>query len=193
MTDKSVKRSNFEAKISPHLEDLLQFSLRLTTNGRDAARFVRETVAEIYRSWDESMQEDICDIRLHKILTGRLFKGNHKHTRPLASIFGDNTDESSGVSYRPPNPSIAKAHRQAQLTGKYNEDVDYFKAFVELPTAFRSAMILSYLEGFSSTEIAKLAGVQPHAIELLLDRGRELLHEELFAYLMGNGRTERRY
>ena len=45
-------------------------------------------------------------------------------------------------------------------------------------------MILSYLEGFSNREIADLAGVQPQAIESLLNRGRGLLREELFAHLM---------
>jgi RNA polymerase sigma factor (sigma-70 family) len=187
MTVEGAKRSNFKDKISPHLEDLLQFSLRLTTNGRDAARLVREAVAELYQSWDESLQEEICDIRLHKILTGRLFKSKSKHARPPVLISGDNTDKSFRVSYRPSHPPIAKTHRQKRLTRKGNEDVNYFKAFVKLPTAFRSAIILSYLEGFSSKEIAKLAGVQTHAIELLLSRGRELLQEELFAYLIGNG------
>lgn len=52
-----------------------------------------------------------------------------------------------------------------------------------LPAVFRSAMILSYLEGFSNAEIAHLAGVEPHAIESLLVRGRELMQEEFIAHL----------
>jgi DNA-directed RNA polymerase specialized sigma24 family protein len=47
-------------------------------------------------------------------------------------------------------------------------------------------MILSYLEGFTNDEIADLAKVRPQAVESLLNRGRELLREELFAHLMGH-------
>jgi len=64
---------------------------------------------------------------------------------------------------------------------------EYSDAIAGLPEVFRSAMILSFLEGFSNTEIAGLAGVPPHAIDTLLERGREIIREELFAYLMGNG------
>jgi hypothetical protein len=51
-------------------------------------------------------------------------------------------------------------------------------------------MILSYLEGFSNKEIGDLAGVQPQAIESLLNRGRGLfgirglIREEIFTHLM---------
>ena len=53
------------------------------------------------------------------------------------------------------------------------------EAIAHLPAAYRSAMILSNLEGFSTEEIARLAGVRPHAIHSLLLRGRELVLEEL--------------
>ena len=76
------------------------------------------------------------------------------------------------------------------MTGEFDEDVNYFTAIASLPAVFRSAMILSYLEGFSYREIANLAGVQPHAIESLLNRGREFLREELFAHLMGSDSLE---
>jgi hypothetical protein len=38
----SERTSNFEEMISPHLEALLQFSLWLTKNGRDAIRLLRD-------------------------------------------------------------------------------------------------------------------------------------------------------
>ncbi len=41
MKGDSARRSDFKDKIMPHLEANLQFSLRLTKNGRDATRLMR--------------------------------------------------------------------------------------------------------------------------------------------------------
>ena len=57
------------------------------------------------------------------------------------------------------------------------------EAISRLPAVLRSAMILSYLEGFSTAGIARLAGVEPREIESLLVRGREMMQEEFIAYL----------
>ena len=98
----------------------------------------------------------------------------------------DNIDESlvknnrlfDSITNNPGQPSFRG--------GESDEDVNYFKAIAGLPSVYRSAMILSYLEGFTNDEIADLAKVRPQAVESLLNRGRELLREELFAHLMGH-------
>jgi DNA-directed RNA polymerase specialized sigma24 family protein len=51
-------------------------------------------------------------------------------------------------------------------------------------------MILSYLERFSYGEIANLADDQSQAIDLMLDRGRRFIQEELFANLIGDDGLE---
>jgi RNA polymerase sigma-70 factor (ECF subfamily) len=86
----------------------------------------------------------------------------------------------SGSGRRHVSPPVSEAEYGAE----------YSDAIAGLPDVFRSAMILSYLEGFSSSEIAGLAGVPPHEIDALLERGREIIRDELFAYLMGNGESE---
>jgi DNA-directed RNA polymerase specialized sigma24 family protein len=82
----------------------------------------------------------------------------------------------SGSGRRHVSPPVSEAEYGAE----------YSDAIAGLPDVFRSAMILSYLEGFSNSAIAGLAGVPPHAIDTLLARGREIIREELLAYLMGN-------
>jgi RNA polymerase sigma factor (sigma-70 family) len=182
----SAKRLDFKDKIQPHLEVLLQFSLWLTKNGRDAARLMREAMAEAYRSWDEWIPEESYDIWLHNILTRRFFNGFQQQSRPLVPILVDAVDNSVAKKNRLSSSTTPNAPRQIFMNGKSDEDVSYFRAIASLPTVFRSAMILSYLEGFSNKQIANLAGVQPHAIESLLNRGRALLREEFFAHLTGD-------
>jgi RNA polymerase sigma-70 factor (ECF subfamily) len=189
----SAKRLDFKDKILPHLEVLLQFSLWLTKNGRDATRLMCEAMAEAYRSWDELIPEENCGIRLHKILTRRFFSGFQQYSQPLTPISDDNVDnvDDSLIKNNRLFPVAATNPGQQSFTaGESDEDVNYFTAIAGLPAVFRSAMILSYLEGFSYSEIADLAGVQPHAIESLLNRGREFLREELFAHLLGSDSLE---
>jgi len=69
MISESAKRLEFKDKTLPSLEVLLQYSLWLTKNGREAARLMREVMAEAYWRWDESMSEESFKIWLHEILT----------------------------------------------------------------------------------------------------------------------------
>lgn len=184
MMSESARRSNFKDTISPYLEVLLQLSLWLTRNGRDAADLMRKAMAEAYRSWDESMPEESCNILLNEILTRRFFDGC-QHSHPHVSISGDKIDETI-VRNNPLFETVAiNAQLQPFATGGSDEDVNYFKAIAGLPAMCRPLMILSHLEGRSKKENGDLAGDQSQATESFLYRGRKFIQEELFAYLMG--------
>ncbi len=186
MIRESPKRSDFKGKISPHLEVLLQVSVSLTKNGRDATRLMREAMAEAYRSWDVLMPDESCYIRIYEIMSRRFFNGIQPHSRPLVLLHDDNVDEALVKNNRLSPATTTNARQNSFLTGRSHEHVTYFKAITGLPAVFRSAMILSYLQGFTYAENADPAGIQPHAIESLLNLGRRLIRKELSAYLMSN-------
>jgi hypothetical protein len=54
------------------------------------------------------------------------------------------------------------------------------EAISHLPIEYRLVFILSYLEGYPREEIAAMAGVEPKAVELMLQKGRELIQKEYF-------------
>jgi DNA-directed RNA polymerase specialized sigma24 family protein len=184
MMSESARRSNFKDTISPYLEVLLQLSLWRTRNGRDAAELMRKAMAEAYRSWDESMPEESCNIWLNEILTRRFFDG-FQHSHPHVPIFGNKNDETIVRN----NPLFETAATNSELqpfaTGGPDEDVNYFKAIASLPAMCRPVMILSYLEGHSKKENADLPGDQSRATKQFFYRGRKFIQEELFAHLMG--------
>jgi len=191
MMYRRTNRKTFEEMVFPHLKILLQFSLRLTENGRDAGILMQESIAEADRSWDESLPEEGCKTWLHMILIRRFCNGFQRNSNSSAPNSGDNVDRSLVRNNRLFNPTTGDPGQPAFPTGESQEDIDYFRAIAGLPSIYRSAVILSYLEGFSNKEIADLAGVQPHAVESLLNRGREYLREELFAHLMGSDSVDR--
>jgi len=186
MTSENAKRSNFKDKVLPGLEFLLQLSLCLTKNRRDAIGLIREAMAEAYWYWDESISDAACKMWLHTIMTRRYFDGFMQRARPHVPNSGNNVDENPGENARPCPTTTINNREDFFLTGESQDESGLIEAFAGLPMKFRTAMILSYLEGFSNRQIAYLAGAQPHAIESMLKRGRELLREELFTYLISH-------
>ncbi len=186
MKSESAKMADFKDKVLQDIEALLQFSLWLTKNGRDASRLLCEAMKEAYQSWDQLSPDECPRLWLHKILTKKFFNGFQRESHLIAPDATDNIDDSL-IKNNWLFPETALDARQPSfLTGSSNEDLDYFKAIASLPPAFRTAMILSCLEGFSDREIADIAGVPPQAVESLLNRGRVFLQEELFSLLTGN-------
>ncbi len=184
MTD-VTNRSDFKAKVLPNIEPLLQVSLWLTRNGLDASKLMREALAEAYQMWNQSAPEESCGEWLRKILISRYSIGIRRHVRLTTPGSGD--DGQIFVEVCPNTISLtASAQQQSWLAGDSDEDVNYLQAIASLPDVCRSAMILSYLEGFSNNEIADLAGVQPKTIQSALSRGRSFIRDELFEHLMGS-------
>jgi len=186
MMNESVKRSTFNDKRSPDLEGVLQATLPVTMHKRDATRWMSQAMAEAYRSWDGSTPNVSRYIRLRNNLTKRFFSDVQQHAQPSISIVDGQVDARPARNSRL-YPAMSTTAGQGTLrTGESDERVNYCEAFASLPAGFRSAMILSYIEGFSNREIADLAGVQLHAVESLLDRGRGLLQRKILARPMGN-------
>ncbi len=188
MKSENTKMEDFKEKVLQDIEALLQFSLWLTKNGRDASRLMREAMREAYETWDQLSPDESSKLWLHKILTRRYFNGFQKSRGiriPAGNNDTDNIDNSLTENNRLIPESALTLRQPSFLTGNSNEDLDYFKAIASLPPSFRTAMILSCLEGFSSREIANLAQVEPQKVESLLNRGRVFLKEELFTHLIG--------
>jgi RNA polymerase sigma-70 factor (ECF subfamily) len=185
-----VTRADFKVKMLPELEGLLQLSLWLTKNGRDATRLLREVMAEVYWKWDEYVAGDALRIKLHDLLTRRLLDGTAVSVCPIASLSDGNVDTTLAENNQLLPALSDDVRLQSWLSGESDEDVKYHEAIASLPEICRSAAILSYLEGFSNKEIADLAGAQPHTVESVLNMGRRFIRDELFEVLMGSDASE---
>lgn len=185
MMCESTKRLEFKARISPHLERLMQFSICLTQNGRDATRLMRDAITEAYRGWNDSLTGPDCSNRLHTIVTRRYFIGFKRPALPVLSKVRSNYRGTCDSVVRPSFATTTVNLNNAWVTGESEVDNSYLKAIAGLPPVFRSAMILSYLEGFTSSEIADLTGTPPSTVGSVLSHGRKLIRGELFQYLIG--------
>jgi len=178
------KRTDFEEKLLPNFDYILRFSLLLAKNGRDAIRLMREAMVEAFQLWDESISEENCRIWMSTIITRRFFNGFKQFTNPLVTTIREEADESSardGVLF--PETTIDGSHKSLPIK-ESKKDIELRKMITDFSGKSRTLMILSYLEGFTSTELAKLVNGHPRSVETLLQQGSGYMGEELFAYLM---------
>ncbi len=197
MISENPKKPDFKDKILLNFEFLLQLSLLLTKNGRDAAKLMREAMAEAFQSWEHSIKKESSKIWLHTILTRQSFGRFQTYGFPIDTANEDNFEDNT-YPRTPLGPAPAMDNQQnSPPVDESFIDIIFIRAIAGLPEMYRPAMMLSYIEGFTNTELACLAEVQQHAIESLLNRGIRLRREELFERLMEtttsrNFPTERR-
>jgi len=190
MTTESVTSTDFMYRIAPHFVVLLRISLRLTGNGRDATELMRDVIAEASQLFDETMSEDDYEIRLYDILKRQFFNGFQEHVRQIGSAHDDRIDERLVRNYQFYIASSVKANMALLQAVASDKHVNLLEAIVGLPEMFQSVMILSFVNGLSTKEVADLAGVHPYTIESLIDRGSGLLGEELFKLTIGYCESE---
>lgn len=188
MGPNNATKTEFEKRIFPHIEVLLEISLGLTKNGLDATRLLRDTVAEAFRSWDESAPHEITRLWLHDILTGQYLNGFQLQARQPASNGSDTFEQVLVKNKYGQLLPIGASHLRQELpkTAPSEEHANFFQAITSLPEAFRLTMSLSYIEGLTVREIADLVSAQPRRISTLLYCGYRLLREELFVLLTSN-------
>ncbi len=186
MISDSTKQLAFKIKVSPHLDVLLQLSLALTSNGRDAIKLLQEAIAEIAPSWEEWMPNMSVEIRLYEVVTRRYFDGSQQFGRSFASIREEGNGSKNGRPDRAPSAHSRLSSGGFPMSEESDGLVRFFKSVVALPTTLRTPMILSCIEGFSNMQIAEMLGTSPQEIDRLLYRGCGLLRDEIYFLLVGH-------
>jgi RNA polymerase sigma-70 factor (ECF subfamily) len=188
-------RERFTELALPHMQALYTAALRMTRNPADAEDLVQETFLKAYRAFDR--YEDGTNIRawLYKILTNTFINSYRAAKRRPEKA--DVEDVEDLYMYR------RLGEVQTGGTGRSAEDEvfshitdDEVKHAIEsLPEAFRIAVLLADVEGFSYKEIADITDVPIGTVMSRIHRGRKALQKALtnFAETRGLvGTTESR-
>jgi RNA polymerase sigma-70 factor, ECF subfamily len=75
--------------------------------------------------------------------------------------------------------SIAAIDDPEVVLSKKEAAIDLKRAFVDLPSTQRMALLLRYLEDFTYSDIAEAMSISAKAVESLLQRGRQALRSRL--------------
>lgn len=162
-----------------HMPALYTAALRMTHNAADAEDLVQETYLKAYRAFGSFQEGTNLRAWLYRILTNTYINSYRaKQRRPEVADVEDVEDlylyhqlsaQGSG--------SIGRSAEDEALDRFTDDDV---KAAIDsLPEAFRMAVLLSDVEGFSYKEISEITDVPMGTVMSRIHRGRKALQKAL--------------
>ena len=170
-----------------HMPALYTAALRMTRNPSDAEDLVQETYLKAYRAFDSFTEGTNLRAWLYRILTNTYINTYRAaKRRPEVSDVEDVEDLYLYHRLVPGDgPRVGRSAEDEALEGFTDEEV---KAAIEaLPEAFRIAVLLADVEGFSYKEIAEITDVPIGTVMSRIHRGRRALQKTLHGFAEARG------
>ncbi len=181
----------FETTVIGLLDQLFGAALRLAKNREDAEDLVAETVTKAWASRHSLKDQDKFRPWIFRILTNTFMSDRRKQAvRPqMGTVEPNSSDEEASFSlfeqlHQPFLLWWGNPEKQF-LNNLLAKDLEL--AVDALPEAFRMAVILSDMEGFSYQEISHILKVPVGTVRSRLARGRGLLQKALWEHAKDAG------
>ncbi len=155
----------FRMLVSRHIDRSFALALRILGNRADAEDVVQDTFLKVWLHrgrWQEGHAK--FSTWLYRVVTNRCIDFTRQPR-------GEDVDELPHLADRQPD-AVTSIHR-----GEVNDLLEV--AMKRLPDQQRVAVVLSYHENLSNSEIAEVMGTSVSAVESLLKRGRQQLRKLL--------------
>jgi len=182
------EKPGFHREALPHLDAVYRFALRLTGSPDEARDLVQETFLRAYRSWDQYTTGTRARSWLFTICRN-VFLRQRDRGRRLDEIVRTETGGGSDASGNPASPVwVASMGRDPE--GEFFDalvDDEVLRAVDALPEEYRTAVVLSDLDGLPYDEISQLMGVPVGTVKSRIFRGRRLLRKALYDYAVEMG------
>ncbi len=170
-------KDRFERDVVPLLSGMYSSALRMTRNPADAEDLVQETFLRAYRGFAGFQEGTNLKAWLYRILTNTFINSYRKKQREPQTVPDDNVEDWYLYDRLAAQSSEASAETTVLET---MPDEDVKAALDELPEAFRMAVLLADVEGFSYKEIAGILDVPIGTVMSRLHRGRRALEKALW-------------
>jgi RNA polymerase sigma-70 factor (ECF subfamily) len=185
-------RPGFEEEALVHIDAVYRFALRLTGAPDLAEDLVQETFLRAFRSWDQYTQGTAAKSWLFTICRNVFLRRRERNQRHDEIV-----EQSVGREGRGPNPvnpvwvSVLGVDPEGAFFDSIVDD-RIIDAINDLPEEYRTAVVLSDVEGLPYAEIAELMGVPVGTVKSRLFRGRRQLQKVLYDYAVEMGYIEAR-
>lgn len=181
--DPHAGRADFEAEALPHLEAVYRFALRLTGAPDGAEDLVQETYLRAFRAWHQYTPGTNAKSWLFTICRNLFLRQRERGQRHERVVEREapRTDTGAGDVVNPLWIAVGPADPEGTFFDSI-VDEKILEAIDELPEEFRTAVVLSDLEGLGYAEIAEMMEVPVGTVKSRLFRARRRLQEVLFDY-----------
>jgi RNA polymerase sigma-70 factor (ECF subfamily) len=179
-------RAQFTALALPYMEPLYTAALRMTRNPADAEDLVQETFLKAYRAFEGFQEGTNLKAWLYKILTNTYINSYRAAKRRPEKA--DVEDIEDLYLYRrtvDPSNAMGRSAEDEVLSSFTDDEVK--AALDSLPEAFRIAVLLADVEGFSYREIAEITEVPIGTVMSRIHRGRRALQKALHEFAVARG------
>jgi RNA polymerase sigma-70 factor (ECF subfamily) len=170
-------KERFERDAVPLLSGMYSSALRMTRNPSDAEDLVQETFLRAYRGFAGFQEGTNLKAWLYRILTNTFINSYRKKQREPKTVPDENVEDWYLYDRLAAQSSEASAEATV-LEAIPDEDVK--AALDALPEAFRMAVLLADVEGFSYKEIAEILDIPIGTVMSRLHRGRRALEKALW-------------
>ncbi len=183
----SVGPNGFEDEALPHLDAVYRFALRLSGSPDQAEDLVQETFLRAFKSWGQYTKGTAAKSWLFTICRNVFLRRRERRQRHDELV-------SENVGHAGPGPSPVNPVWVSVLG--VDPEGDFFESIVDdrilqaiqdLPEEYRSAVVMSDLEGLPYAEIAEAMEVPVGTVKSRLFRGRRQLQKVLYDYAVEMG------
>jgi RNA polymerase sigma-70 factor (ECF subfamily) len=173
-------REMFQRLATAELPALYSLARRLV--GEGAEDLVQETLLRAYRSFGTLKEDEAAARWLKRILVNVFRDDLRKRSRSVEELGVENIEDFSlyrTLVDKDPFPYSDTLHND--FLGSFgNQDVR--EVLIRLPEIYRAPLVLHYMDGWATKEIAKMLGVPLGTILARLHRGRKRFEHEMWSY-----------
>ena len=184
MLDTAAKKE-FQELARAELPGLYALASRLTRD--DPEDLVQECLLHAYRSFGSLRESHAAAKWLRSILLNVWRDRLRKRGRSPHEVTFDEAEDFSlyrKIAEEDPFPYSDSLH--LDFLGAFSEE-DVRAVLLRLPMHYRAALVLRYMEGYATKEIAHMLRTPLGTILARLHRGRKLLEKELWDYAVSRG------
>lgn len=178
------RRAQFEQEALVHLDALYSFALKLTRARDDAEDLVSDTVLRAFDRWEQYQLGTNVRAWLFTILYHTFVSRKRRIDAREVQLPED-----------PEGWSAYEAVGESDPEGKFYDsfiDEEVTREIDRLPEDYRTAVVLSDIQGLRYAEIAEILGIPEGTVKSRLFRGRRILQKRLVNYAVEMGYVKAR-
>ena len=176
---RAERREQFEREALVHLDALYSFALKLTRARDDAEDLVSDTVLRAFDRWEQYQLGTNVRAWLFTILYHTFVSRKRRIDAREVQLPDD-----------PESWSAFEAVGESDPEGKFYDsfiDEEVTREIDRLPEDYRTAVVLSDIQGLRYAEIAEILGIPEGTVKSRLFRGRRILQKRLVDYAVEMG------
>lgn len=180
--------ADFEREAVPHMNAVFNFALRMTGDEDDANDLVQETYLKAFRFFDKFEKGTNCKAWLFRIMKNSYINDYRKAVKEPNKV--DYEDVQNFYENVKSDEIDSKHYEQDAFSNLLDDEIT--KVLSALPEDFRTAIILSDIEGFTYEEIADFVDIPVGTVRSRLHRARKMLYAQLYDYAQDKGYVNRK-